>query len=234
MNDGILRHGLIDLLGLRVPMPVDGPENDRFDNQPSGGRHIRNAVEASGANSRYQILREKGHESSPCAVKPESTKLGEIDRGPIDQFDPPTTAGDGVVELSHDRLELGSRVDSSPLPKRRRQRRWNLVFRQTGCDVVDGRLGLWSWNWEGRNRPWPLGVGLTADQIEQRLLALDVEVDRPLGDAHRLGNVGHLRPLVATIDEHARRAIDQLIEPVRGNLAGHSGTSIITDQVSQL
>jgi hypothetical protein len=59
------------------------------------------------------------------------------------------------------------------------------------------------------------------DEVEQRLLALDVQVDRSLGDAKRFGDVRHLRPAIALIDEDSGRGFDQIREARLAAAAAH-------------
>ena len=58
---------------------------------------------------------------------------------------------------------------------------------------------------------------------EERFLALDVAVEGALGDTDRLGDIRHLGEPVAARDEDLGRGVDQVVETVLGNAAGHQG-----------
>ena len=65
-------------------------------------------------------------------------------------------------------------------------------------------------------------VGVAHDGVEERLLALHVEVERPLGDAHPRGHIGHLGAPVALLEEDGRRCLDQVVEALGRDATGHT------------
>ena len=89
-------------------------------------------------------------------------------------------------------------------------------------DVLHGRAGLRRRDWErGPLRERLRRVRVARDNVEERFLALNVPVERPFRDAERGGDVGHLRPGIALLDEDLRRDIDQPFQAVFRNAPCH-------------
>lgn len=60
------------------------------------------------------------------------------------------------------------------------------------------------------------------DEVEEGVLALDVEVQRALRHAERLGDVRHLHAAVPLFDEYPRRTLDELAEAIGWGLPSHA------------
>src|SRR5262249_14249157 len=72
------------------------------------------------------------------------------------------------------------------------------------------------------------------DEIEQRLLALDVEVDGTLRDSEGSGDVGHLGAAIALVDEDIRRGVHQIDHSRTASVPSHyAANTKLTDLVSQ-
>src|SRR5258708_39759185 len=98
-----------------------------------------------------------------------------------------------------------------------------MVLLETFADVRERGPWLRSRNRQARNTlERPLGVCATRHQIEQCLLAFDVDIDRTLCHPERGCNVLHLGRLVAALDEYRGRALHQSREPRRWIVSWHS------------
>ena len=78
-----------------------------------------------------------------------------------------------------------------------------------------------------------LDIGISCDEVEEGLLALDVEVQRPLRDTERRSHVRHLRARIPLVDEDLRRAVHQPFQPIIRHSPRHAHGRILTDWVSQ-
>ena len=101
-----------------------------------------------------------------------------------------------------------------------RQRRHHLSGGEPFSDVANGRSHCRRLHGEFR-RVLERPVGRAANEVEQRLLALDVEVDGPFGDAERLGDILHPRLPESLVDEDRGRDLDEAREAVFWDRAGH-------------
>ena len=90
------------------------------------------------------------------------------------------------------------------------------------ADQLERRAGRRGAEREGRRCGSGAGRRRSGHQVEERLLALDVEIERALGDAHGLGDVGHLGAAVAAVDEDVGRDVDQPVETIEGSATGHA------------
>src|SRR5262249_45026837 len=147
---------------------------------------------------------------------------GILRRRAVEELDAAPIAGERGVQLAHDLLELGTRVLHPFACEGGGQRCWHLARCAALANVLDGRARPGGTDWQGRRlRAGPGRVGAACRRGEEGILALDVEVERAVGDAEGVGDVRHLRAPVAARDEDLGGAVDELREAIVGDGPWH-------------
>src|SRR6266542_2859843 len=91
---------------MRVPVAMNGPEHDRFDDEAGGGRQIGHWSKQARANAPLQVLGHQTKEAASGPLEPECPELWQIGRGAVEQLETTTIARQNVVELEKDGLEF--------------------------------------------------------------------------------------------------------------------------------
>src|SRR6266849_10032457 len=75
---GFLRHGLVHVLGMRVPMPVDRPKHDRLVEEPRGDGRVGNRPEELPPTPLFEVLTEQPHQPATRPLDPQGGYLRVI------------------------------------------------------------------------------------------------------------------------------------------------------------
>src|SRR5262245_37532630 len=78
LNDGVLRDRLVHDLRVRIGVPMDGPEDDRLDDESGGDGRVRHGLEHAAAHTFVEVPGEEPDETTPPALEPQCRQLGKV------------------------------------------------------------------------------------------------------------------------------------------------------------
>jgi len=132
--------------------------------------------------------------------------------------------GEQVEELRGDLAQLALRVVRARALRCRDEQGQRCLLADARAHAAAQGSGLRRGNRKcARQRDGLAAVGVQQHLLEQRFLALDVEVERALGDAELGRNVGHLRAAIAGAQEDGGRGAQDRVESIGRNGPGHGG-----------
>src|SRR5216684_833998 len=78
---------VIDDLRMRIPPPMNRPEDNSFDYQTCGDRDVSHFCHRAAADLAFQILSQRGYQTAPGTNEPQSSQLRLIYRRPVQELD---------------------------------------------------------------------------------------------------------------------------------------------------
>src|SRR5215468_2753243 len=97
---------LVHGLRMRIPVAVHGPEEERLEHDARRDRRVGEAAESTAARAVVEIAIEERQGAVRAGPVPELREIGVVEGAAIEELDPVAMAGERVVQLAQDVLEL--------------------------------------------------------------------------------------------------------------------------------
>src|SRR5215471_14103425 len=94
---------------MRVPISMDPPKDDRFDNEPRDDRDVGYRFDLPVPHLSFEILGQRCQKTVSHSFEPQSDEFKLILRSTIQEFEPITIAFHNIVQFPDHPLELAAR-----------------------------------------------------------------------------------------------------------------------------
>ncbi len=120
---------IIHQLGMRVPMTMHSPEGEGFNHQARRDGGIREWSQEVALHAYYEVVRKRRDQAASGGVKPQRSQLRPIVSGAIEQLNPMSVAGEGVIQFGKNRGQLGAGISHALTSQGSSEGRKRLVLR---------------------------------------------------------------------------------------------------------